>query len=113
MSPKKSESKPAGEAPEASDAVIPQAVEACMSVIDNLGLEHKLDGAKMVYLSLMVASQLIARNLFLASGPQARDAMKRQMEDTVSEILESAAQHMDRSEREMAAMVGRGTIQPH
>lgn len=113
MSTKTAKSESASESPEASDAVIPQAVESCMSVIDKLGLEHNLDGAKMVYLSLMVASQLIARNLFLASGPQARDAMKRQMEDTVSEILESAAQHMDRSEREMAAMVDKGIILPH
>lgn len=84
-----------------------------MSVIDRLGLEYKLDGSKMVYLSLMVAAQLMARNLFLAAGPQGRDMLKRQMEDTVSEILDSAAQHMDRTEREMAGMTQGGIITPH
>lgn len=84
-----------------------------MEVIDKLGLEYNLDGAKMVYLSVMVASQLLARNLFLAAGPQARDNLKRQMEDNVSEILDSAAQHMNRTEREMMGMTDGGIIMPH
>lgn len=84
-----------------------------MDLIDKLGLKYNLDGAKMVYLSLMVASQLMARNLFLVAGPEARQAMKTQMEDTVSEILESAAKNMDRTEREMSSMSEGGIILPH
>ena len=84
-----------------------------MEVIDKLGLEHNLDGAKMVYLSLMVAGQLLSRNLFLVAGPEARATLKSQMEDTISEIMESAIENMNRTEREMMGMSQGGVILPH
>lgn len=84
-------------------------VDSCMRLIDQVCLENKFDASAMVYMSVNISAHLMARNLFMGDGPQGRNNLKVKMLDNVSEILDSAAQHIDQSEREL----NNGIIRPN
>lgn len=83
------------------DAVTPMVVDTCMSVIDEYCKEHNFDATAMIFMSVNVAAHLMARGMFFADGPNAREQLRTKMLDNVSEILDSARQHIDQSEREL------------
>lgn len=80
-----------------------------MEAVDDECRESNFDASAMIYMSVHVAAHLMARGLFFAAGPEARASLKAKMLDNVSEILDSAAQHIDKSERELNS----GIIRPN
>lgn len=79
-------------------------VDSCMSAIDGICKDYKLDASAMIMMSVHVAAHLMARGLFLANGPDAREQLRTRMVDQASEILDAARQHIDQSERELDSM---------
>ena len=76
-------------------------VDKVMTSIDDTCRTHNLDASAMIYMSVHIASHLIARGLFFANGPEARQTLKAQMLDNVNEIVDSAIKHIDSSELEL------------
>lgn len=91
--------------PSIVDAKTLETVDKCMSAIDDSCRDNNFDASAMVYMSVHSAAHLMARGLFLADGPQARAMLKDKMLDNVSEILDSALQHIDQSERELNSKI--------
>ena len=83
------------------DAVTLETVDKCMKLVDAVCLENRFDASAMIFASVNVAAHLMARGLFFADGPEARERLRNKMIDQVSEILDSARQHIDQSEREL------------
>lgn len=80
-----------------------------MGIVDEVCADNKFDASAMIYMSVNISAHLMARGLFCAAGAEARANLKVKMVDNVSEILESAAQHIDQSERELNS----GIIRPN
>lgn len=78
-----------------------ETVDKCMSIVDNVCRENNFDASAMIFMSINVAAHLMARGMFFADGPNAREQLRTRMLDEVSEILDSARQHIDQSEREL------------
>lgn len=93
----------------AFDAALFQVVDNTFRIVDEAASQNNLDATNTIFLSTQVASQLFARNLFLADGADNRVAMRNRFIEILSETLDSACEHMDRSEREMASQI----ILPH
>lgn len=85
----------------AVSTVTMETVDKVMSSIDDACRANNFDASAMIYMSVQVAAHLIARGLFFANGPEARGTLKQQMVDNVTEIVDSAVEHIDRSEREL------------
>ena len=83
------------------DTVTLEVVDTCMNVVDEYCKANNFDATAMIFMSVNVAAHLMARGLFLADGPDARDRLRNKMMDNVAEILDSARQHIDQSEREL------------
>ena len=83
------------------DTVTLEVVDTCMNVVDEYCKSNNFDATAMIFMSVNVAAHLMARGLFLADGPDARDRLRNKMMDNVAEILDSARQHIDQSEREL------------
>ena len=88
--------------PNLVDAKTMEVIDLCMMAIDESCRNNSLDASAMIYMSVHLASHLMARGLFFAAGPEARVTLKNKMLDNVSEILDSARQHIDQSERELS-----------
>ena len=95
--------------PAAVDAKIAEVVDKCMEAVDNVCNANSFDASAMIFLSTHASAHLMARGLFFATGPEARMALKNKLMENVGEILESAAQHIDKSERELNS----GIIRPN
>ena len=78
-------------------------------LVDDMCRDNNLDATAMIYMSVHIASHLMARGLFFAAGPEARQNLRNKMMDNVAEILDSARQHIDQSERELNS----GIIRPN
>lgn len=89
------------EDPAVVEVITLEAVDRCMNVVDEACRESKFDASAMIYMSVHVASHLVARALFFGDGPVGREMLRNKMLDNVSEILDSARQHIDQSEREL------------
>lgn len=83
------------------DAVTLETVDKCLDTVDSVCRENNFDVPVMISMSVHVAAHLIARNLLLADGPNAREQLRTNMLNNVSEILDLARQHIDQSEREL------------
>lgn len=83
------------------DAVTLEVVDTCMNVVDEHCKANNFDATAMIFMSVNVAAHLMARGLFFADGPEARERLRNKMIDQVLEILDSARQHIDQSEREL------------
>ncbi len=83
------------------DAVTLEVVDTCMSVVDEYCKANNFDATAMIFMSVHVAAHLMARGLFFADGPEGRDRLRNKMMDNAAEILDSARQHIDQSEREL------------
>lgn len=82
-----------------------EVIDRCMAIIDEICRDKNFDSSAMIFMSVNIASYLMARGLFCANGPHARADLKVKMLDNVAEILESAAQHIDQSERELNSKI--------
>lgn len=99
--------------PEASDldpakaveGVTVEVIDRCMGIVDEVCRDKNFDASAMIFMSVNIAAHLMARGLFCANGPEARANLKVKMVDNVAEILESAAQHIDQSERELSSKI--------
>jgi len=76
-----------------------------MGIVDEVCRDKNFDASSMIFMSVNIAAHLMARGLFCANGPEARANLKVKMVDNVAEILESAAQHIDQSERELNSKI--------
>jgi len=83
------------------DAVTLETVDKCMGIVDEVCRENGFDASAMIFMSVHVAAHLMARGLFFADGAEGRDRLRNKMMDNVAEILDSARQHIDQSEREL------------
>ena len=95
------DNKPINQDTPSVDSVTPEVIDACMSVVDEYCKVNNFDASAMIFISVQVAANLMARGLFLADGPDAREQMRTNMLNNVSEVLDSARQHIDQSEREL------------
>lgn len=94
-------------------APVNEAIDTVMKAIDTVGSEHQLDASSLVFVSAQVAAQLLARNLFLADGKSSREHMKSQLMDMVGEVMDSAAMHIDQSERDLQSQIRSQIIMPN
>lgn len=90
---------------ESVDLAMLSTIDRCINAVDETCLVNKFDTSAMIYISVNIAAHLLARGLFCANGPEGRANLKVKMIDNVAEILESAAQHIDQSERELNSKI--------
>jgi len=83
------------------ESVTLESVDKCMAIVDTVCRENNFDASAMIFMSVNIAAHLMARGLFFADGPDARERLRTNMLNNVSEIIDSARQHIDQSEREL------------
>lgn len=75
-----------------------------MNLLDDICKEANLHVDGVVYISAIVASQLLARTMFFAPNREARARLKEGMEAKVSGTLENACRHLNQIENEASGM---------
>lgn len=65
-----------------------------MNLLDEVCKDADLKTDGMLYVSSNVANQILARLLFFAANPEARNRLKNTLESQVSDTLENASRYL-------------------
>jgi len=87
------------------DAAANKALDGCLRLIDGVCQEASLKGGAIVHVSSVVASQLIARTLFLAANQETRAKLKENLENQILDSLNNAMRYITQIENEFSSII--------
>lgn len=88
-----------------ADAAADRALNQCLDLINKVCAESGLRTDGLVYVSAIVASQLMARNLFFAPTKEAMLKLKSDLEEQLGGVLENACRHLSEMENRSSQII--------
>lgn len=88
-----------------ADTAANKALDGCLSLVDDVCREASLKPGGMVYVSSIVASQLLARTLFLAANQETRAKLREDLENQIVDSLNNAYRYVSQMHNESSGII--------